>query len=420
MIRLLAIAAALLPWGCAHDSDYPNGYPNRPQYADERFNFAQFYYGLDLQLLPEGKTTYLDEAGAEHDGTIATRAVPRATIGAFHYWGHVDFFVAFSLMELGAGEKDGLKTELERGGGIGFGIRYFPWAIAPDTVRPFVGVHALANINYKQESDGEPNDAEYARDIAPLAAGVGYASPIGFLEAGADWLYRPDFDYWVSRDKAVHVELPRTSYWVGYKSVADLTSWRRNPPSPVGDSWEVAVGPTTAMPSVGSSYVNERHPYFGRRPFGSNLELELAGGYHFEDLATHVGVAYRNFGAELEGFDQKLTYEREAYTLEAYRFFFDHYGFVPYAGPNVGRERQRFREQSGGDEVTDVERWVWVPGVTFGWDIRPMKVQKLLLRTNLRYMFQKPMEVGPSGEEGTVSFEQLEFNWIELVWYPNR
>jgi len=68
-----------------------------------------------------------------------------------------------------------------------------------------------------------------------------------------------------------------------------------------------------------------------------------------------------------------------------------------------------------GEEVYQAQSQQWTPGITFGWDIRPNQLQGFILRTNLRYT-----PTDNIGEEGGVSFSQLEFNFIQLVVYPGR
>ena len=47
---------------------------------------------------------------------------------------------------------------------------------------------------------------------------------------------------------------------------------------------------------------------------------------------------------------------------------------------------------------------------------RPTRTQSWLLRTNLRWFPRLRVPV-PGGEQ---TLDQLEFNFIQLVWYPKR
>ncbi|MEO1074606.1 MAG: hypothetical protein AAFX41_01430 [Bacteroidota bacterium] len=56
-------------------------------------------------------------------------------------------------------------------------------------------------------------------------------------------------------------------------------------------------------------------------------------------------------------------------------------------------------------------------GLTFGWDIRPNRLQSWILRTNLRWY---PTLSLPVADDGDIAFGNVEFNFIQLILYPNR
>ena len=60
---------------------------------------------------------------------------------------------------------------------------------------------------------------------------------------------------------------------------------------------------------------------------------------------------------------------------------------------------------------------LWRPGVTFGWDIRPDRLQAMILRTNLRYT--PNLNVAVTGGRD-VALDQVEFNFIQFVIFPRR
>jgi hypothetical protein len=70
-------------------------------------------------------------------------------------------------------------------------------------------------------------------------------------------------------------------------------------------------------------------------------------------------------------------------------------------------------EQIGATQRTNIVS----PGILFGWDILASPLETWLLRTNLRYYpFQKVKDA-----EGNIArVDQFEFNFIQLVIYPNR
>jgi hypothetical protein len=56
-------------------------------------------------------------------------------------------------------------------------------------------------------------------------------------------------------------------------------------------------------------------------------------------------------------------------------------------------------------------------GIVFGWDIRPNRIQSILLRTNLRWTPGLGISVA---NKGTMFLDQLEFNFIQVVIFPGR
>lgn len=107
---------------------------------------------------------------------------------------------------------------------------------------------------------------------------------------------------------------------------------------------------------------------------------------------------------------------RRSFALEGFAFLGDYHGFVPFVGPVLSLEHLRLHEDDAGTRVTEASRDLLAPGVIFGWDIRPTRAGHWLLRTNLRY-FPRLRLPEPSG---TTTFDQLEFNFIQFVWYHGR
>ncbi|MEL6545183.1 MAG: hypothetical protein AAFQ82_11205, partial [Myxococcota bacterium] len=123
----LTLAAPSGPKTTEHASA-PTGdwnYPATEQEALERYKFAEMYVGGDLQTL----STFDSNAGP-------TVWIPRLWIGATHFWGHADFYVAFQVgPNLGDSAPSRCCTSL----GIETGGKFFPWAFGPNTIRPWLG-----------------------------------------------------------------------------------------------------------------------------------------------------------------------------------------------------------------------------------------------------------------------------------------
>jgi len=99
--------------------------------------------------------------------------------------------------------------------------------------------------------------------------------------------------------------------------------------------------------------------------------------------------------------------------LESYYYLFDYNGFTPYLGLNVGFDKITLKENSA---ILSAKNQL-NPGLTFGWDILPGKTeQPFVLRTNLRWF---PLQqISANGYKHALN--QLEYNVIQLVWYPAR
>jgi hypothetical protein len=80
-------------------------------------------------------------------------------------------------------------------------------------------------------------------------------------------------------------------------------------------------------------------------------------------------------------------------------------------------ERLSFLEVDGQQVLHDISDAKPGYGLVFGWDIRPNRLQSWILRTNLRWFPNLNLNVG---EAGSVSFDNIEFNFIQLVIYPGR
>ena len=94
---------------------------------------------------------------------------------------------------------------------------------------------------------------------------------------------------------------------------------------------------------------------------------------------------------------------------------FTYHGVAAFAGVNAGFEKWELQKNMDG-VVNDHKKESFVPGVVFGWDILPERSRYLVVRTNIRYF--PSMNWGLPNEK--LSLDQLEFNLIQLSFYPER
>ena len=126
-------------------------------------------------------------------------------------------------------------------------------------------------------------------------------------------------------------------------------------------------------------------------------------------------VAWRTISDENHGYGASRAWRRHSFSLEAIKMLFNYHGFVPFVGPGISVNGLRY-EQSEAEATSSWSETVVTPELVFGWDIRPTKADWFILRTNLRW--SPLLELEKAGV--LTSFRAVEFNFIQLVIYPQR
>lgn len=380
--------------------------------AARRFRFAEMTLGLDVGSLPAGRT-------AIGDG-LPARFVPRFTIGGLHFWGHADFAVTIPLSggTVGSGA-----TKTSSTGGVETRGRWYVRPLAQDGISPFIG----GGLGAVDVTIGD-GPREY-RPVPMGQAGLAWRRGGTLFEAG--WSLRPQstLDYPSSRTTTSPVTPSQHAVWIGAHRILETTGSLepivRSGAAAAAETRmraagqlsgpSLAIGPSSLILTGPSTYNREQRPWLATRP-RSGTALDLGLGWYFDRPDVHVNLAWRSGAFDTEAFDFSQENRRQSLALEAYRFLFDYHGFVPFVGPVVSLENLRTVERDGGVTVARADKDLVAGGITFGWDIRPTRTQQWILRTNLRYFprLRVPM---PSGEQ---ALDQLEFNYIQFVWYPRR
>jgi hypothetical protein len=391
-----------------------------------RHRFAQLLVGADAVFFPaSGQTFALDGDGSLSDFTPNAALVPRINIAGTHFWGHANFYISIPVANV-------LDNSVPFGGdytfnpGVETGLRVYPWRIEEKKFRPFVGT-AFAVSDWQQNTNlGSGAFAHQTR--FPLQLGLTWQRKHLLFELGAGQFLNSQTDYYVNLNDAVEIELPSTYFWLGCNWQIETTlsaepNWEIGKTAAAVErlaekralsGWSVAVGPSSAF-VVGNSPRNEKlYPAIGDHS-GAAIFAEFGLGYYHYPWDAHLNLAFRANRSERSAYGTAQVLQRRALTLEAYKFLFDYHGFVPFIGPHLSREWLSMEETVQRSTPYEGSEVQWVPGVTFGWDIRPNQLQGFILRTNLRYT--PTQNIGP---EGGVSFRQLEFNFIQLVLYPGR
>jgi len=392
-----------------------------------RHRFAQSTFGIDFFGNAGVKTNYLNAEGQLEALDFDYMNTTRLIIGGTHFWGHADFAVIFPLSS-GKYEKDGQKVRF--GSSIETSFKYFPWRIKHHRVAPYVGV-SLTGYFFQQE-DTRIEDGvgpELSKNTFPLMAGFTFNHKKHLLEVGVSYLSRNEADYYISEDYKSQINIAPTFFSLSYRLMLDTSlsaekSWESGQTKKLTDKFAsegrlnnffIGIGPSAAF-ALGENTYNTNERAFLPDVI-NNVFLDMALGYYLHNPDLNIALNYRTYKGVNNAYQVEQTNKRQSIGFEITKMFGDYHGFVPYAGPIVSMERLNFNENYGGETVHDITQDKLAMGFTFGWDIRPNRLQPWLLRTNLRWYPKLNLEV--TGEQ-LVSFNTLEFNFIQLVYYPGR
>lgn len=418
MKRAILISYLLVSSLFAQAQSYVDG-------GNTRHRFAQLTLGADFAFLPESGQS-LNPSSSSSLATVRNpqNIIPRLSIGGTHFWGHAYFFVNFPLQRL-------LSNAVE-GGSISFspsvetGIRAYPWRIERNKIRPFLGT-AYTTFGWRQRSANGVGVFE-SQGAFPLQLGLTYQRKSLLFDLGYSRYLNGDFAYAIDRNTFTDVTSPRQYFWLGVSWQLDTTvgverDYENGTTSRIVNELEadralsgfsLAIGPSAAF-IIGDAPRNELlYPALTTHK-GVGVFPELGLGYYHYPWDAHANITYRRNSSTRSAYGWQQEVSRRSIGLEVFKFLGDYHGFVPFIGPVVSAERLELTESDNGQLLTDQSLETVALGITFGWDIRPDDLQPWILRTNLRYT-----PLPQIGGEGGVSFNQLEFNFIQFVWYPGR
>ena len=389
-----------------------------PAQAESRFTFAQTYVGLNLSLVP--RTGVVDLTPDADGGTLELPAMfaPRIVLGGLHFWAHADMYVAFSPLWLRGRQPEGQTTRYSLN--VETGLKIYPWALSPGTLRPFAGV--AWSVNSYRQNDGPTLTVHQM----PVMIGAAWRTRWGTFEAGASLHLFGDGNY-ALRDGHAQLDPQIVDLWLGYKYVFDTTSSaiEASRSGRLADryaafaqagklsGWELALGPSAAFPFSKSEFADDGAFLSGlRRP---SFVPDASVGYYFHGLDAVVRANYRFFYARDDGYDRTHTYIRHSVSLDAFKYIVDYNGFLPFIGGGVSAERLSYEVEASTESFV-ASAWKPALSIVFGWDIRPYETSSWILRTNLRFTPTLDLRRGRE----SVGFDHVEFNFIQLVLYPER
>jgi hypothetical protein len=246
----------------------------------------------------------------------------------------------------------------------------------------------------------------------PLRIGVTYRTVNHMFEFGAQKLNRNSFDYYVSRNEKTHVTLKETSFWLNYKYVIETTKSVKE--AAIKNAFTVGIGPSSGGYFNEMPFNQNQRAFLGSNVFNAGLFPELSLGYYHFDWDLQFNMAYRRYTGKDSGYGIEQEFTRSAIAFEVYKFLFDYYGFVPFVGPHINYDKLSLRETDSGVEAFNHTDSLVNYGLTFGWDIKPVRKMNWILRTTLRYTHNsEPMF---ENTEQQVKSDSWEFNWIQAIF----
>jgi len=394
------------------------------KFYENRFAFAKMYFGLEMYGSGSGTSSVLNGNTTSPVAFEGFRS-PRLVWGATHFWGHADIFVAFPIGGNTQTPKSPL-TYTQFTESIETGFKIYPFAIRPNTIRPYIGASWLP-VSYRQQFK---NDKElgfaWSKNLIPITLGLSYASKRFMLDAGIQYLPKTQFQYPLSRTVYGNLELPNLNVNVGLKYLMEASS---RPLSSIEkhnqklarrkkyNAFYVGIGPSGTFGTQTLSQFNtENYPFLNERTrFTGFWDITL--GYYLHRPDLNIGFSSRNMAESVDAYGIEQNLRRKSLALEVYKFLGDYHGFVPFLGLTLSNENLTFenkdRRESNTWKIYSEQKAA--VGIIFGWDIRPTRSDWWILRTNLRYT---PVSMKAEGKK--VSFDYLEFNVIQFTMFPER
>ncbi|MEN0048961.1 MAG: hypothetical protein AAF806_17995 [Bacteroidota bacterium] len=392
-----------------------------------RHRFAQLNLGLDIETNFGGRTSYLDNQGTLNSIQLSSSIRPRFVIGGTHFWGHADFYIAIPFSSSTQEQAD---QEIESLRGVETVFKYYPLRIEHKKLRPFVGV-SIAPFYFEQSNQSIMfgDGPELYHTNLPIMGGFTFNLGNHLLELGVAWNPFHKQEYSIARDQIATVNTPPLYANISYRYMIETTLsaerlWESGETETITeklanakmlDGFFLGVGMSSAFWLGESSYNTAERPFL--KSYGISVMPDFSLGYYFHQPDISIATGYRRYGTFTNAYGTLQSSNRRSFLLEATKVFGDYHGFVPFIGPCVSYENLVFRESFEGDLIHDIAENKFAYGLTFGWDIRPTRMENWLLRTNLRWYPNLQLQVE---EDRKISFNTIEFNFIQLIVYPNR
>ena len=392
-----------------------------------RHRFGEMHLGISYQTSLGGSTSFFNRQGALQGLDLNTAGSPRFVIGGTHFWGHADFYVAipFTFNQYRKENQTILHTANAE-----TGFKFYPWPIAQGKIRPFFGF-AWSPFLFEQDNGNlDFGDGPNLNHTSfPLLAGITFRGRKHFFNLGGSWNYANKQDYFISRSQEVVINTPPFQLALSYGFLFDTTiraekDWesgktkqktKRLAEKGGLNDFFLSTGFSSAFWLANSNYNREQRPYLTKFP--ASLILEFGLGYHLHQWDMNLSINYRGMASPNSAYGSEQDIRRRSYGLEVTKNLLDYKGFVPFLGLMLAYEDLRFREDFEDVSTFNVSEKKTALGFTFGWDIRPNRIQSWLIRTNVRVFPKLSLDIN---QQNSISFSNIEANFVQLVVYPER
>lgn len=397
--------------------------------GETRLNFANTYLELGANYRPSFEGYALAENNTLESVHNSASIAPNLNIGGIHFWGHADFYISIPLSQFSLDKTNNSDFVLTES--VVTGARYLPWMYRHNKVRPYIGAKWTV-LNLKQGNGENQHQPLHSKHKLTFDSGVLFGRNNFMFRCGVNYTPKSEWNYPIAENTFREIKTPEWSFNVGLIYSMETTRPKDNEPyakklnqypissAPTLDAskrgdWFCGIAPSSSFSVSHSRYNTETYPYLNKKPI-SNVFLDVALGYHFNKKGIITALSYRSPKFSNEGYNMSQTIKKRSVVLETYKFLFDYNGFTPYIGVNIGFSKIDYSEQSSNHDFS-ISYTNITPGLTMGWDILPGKTgQSIVLRTNLRWLPFETFNV--NGIE--FSQNQIEYNLIQLVFYPSR
>lgn len=413
--------------------------PYMEKITSERFAQAVFGGSIDYTMLNDDFTFFI-AGGKELTAKPGGGLTPGITFfSGLHFWGYTEFFVRYQApVRLKASfVSDSLRLDYHGKylPGVQTGLKIYPLRLRNKHFTPMIGMswnlpeyHSAIKVN-----DEERELASAFRFETPLTGGISYMNekliidlsythywqplnvPIAGLSKEQLMIYRKD-----QRVAQGSIGLG-VRFWfdssVGIEETRDKLEKRDEKLKELGrlNGFTYGIGLSSIHFLKSSPMLESSEEGFSKLP-PSTVFPEVSFGYHVQKLESELRVAYRGLTNSIEqsSFMGDYRLRQEHVSIEAIKILnrLNFHGFIPFVGVGYNRSFIRLSGSSFGEKQQQDGN---IP-LIFGWDIDVIGHAPFVLRTNLRYNFNRSLQV----QRGEFNLDNLEVNFIQAVWFPSR